>query len=338
MYYFIVNLTSRTGKAREIWIKVEQELNRRNVAYEAYVTEHEGHARELADELCTKAVAYMAEQERVCLVVVGGDGTVNEVINGMHHFEEIQFGYIATGSGNDLGRGLKISKDPIEALDGILDAKEVFPMDLGRVTDEKGTSRYFAISSGIGIDADVCRLTLNSKLKKILNHLGLGSLTYVLLTIKALFTMPTTEVSAVFHTTGKCSQSDRTPYAEDIFASSEATGSKAEAKKIDKMIFIAGMNHPWEGGGVPMSPNANPQDGKLSVCCVYGIPRWKTFFLLILLIQAKHVGIKGIEIIDCDSYELHLESPMVLHCDGEYLGEHKVIQYTCEKGKLQVLK
>lgn len=343
-YYFIVNLTSRTGKARKIWIEVERELKRQEIAYEAYMTEYEGHGRELADALCTRALeerTAFEEPERKtvpafglgnhpepesrkasgqlkepsgtsCLVVVGGDGTANEVINGMHHFEEILFGYIPTGSGNDLGRGLGIPREPLLALQGILEAKEAFPMDLGRVTDGDGNSRYFNISSGIGIDADVCRMALTSRLKKFLNQLGLGSLTYVILTIKALFTMPTTQVTALFD-----------------------GGSK---RKISKMIFVAGMNHPWEGGGVPMAPKAGCQDGKLSVCLVYGIPRLKAFFLLPVLVRGRHEGLKGFEIVDCERYELHLETPMVLHADGEYLGQQRVIRYACEKGKLLVLK
>lgn len=346
-YYFIVNLTSRTGKARKIWIEVERELKRQKVDYEAYMTEYGGHGRELANALCTRAIAACglpeepgkpAAAERLgepgpegamepvagakclgepkepqsCLVVVGGDGTANEVINGMHHFEEILFGYIPTGSGNDLGRGLGISREPLLALQGIMEAKEVFPMDLGRVTDGEGNSHYFNISSGIGIDADVCRMALSSRLKKFLNFLGLGSLTYVILTIKALFTMPTTEVTASF--------------------------DGGEKRKISKMIFVAGMNHPWEGGGVPMAPGANSRDGKLSVCCVYGIPRLKAFFLLPVLVQGKHEGLKGFEVVNCKSYELRLETPMVLHADGEYLGRQQVIRYECEKGKLLVRK
>lgn len=315
MYFFIVNITSRTGKARKIWIEIEKELKKQKVAYEAYVTTHEGHARELAKSLCSKGMKYRKEHpgHQVSLVVTGGDGTANEVINGMHHFEEIQFGYIPTGSGNDLGRGLGISKKPLEALEGILKARTVFPMDLGLVTDDAGNTHRFAISSGIGIDADVCRMALSSRLKTFLNYLGLGSLTYVLLTVKALFTMPTTEVTAVF--------------------------DGGEPKKIDKMIFVAGMNHPWEGGGVPMAPRADAQDGKLSVCCVYGIPRWRTFFLLPLLVRGRHEGrLRGFEIINCEKYQLTLAHPMVLHTDGEYLGEMTDIRYSCEKGKLQVIK
>lgn len=288
-------------------MEVEGELKRQGIAYEAYMTEYEGHGRELADALCTRALS-----RKSCLVVVGGDGTANEVINGMHHFEEILFGYIPTGSGNDLGRGLGISREPLLALQGILEAKEVFPMDLGRVTDGEGNSHFFNISSGIGIDADVCRMALTSRLKKFLNQLGLGSLTYVILTVKALFSMPTTQVTVRFD-----------------------HGSK---RRISKMVFVAGMNHPWEGGGVPMAPKANCQDGKLSVCLVYGIPRLKAFFLLPVLVWGRHEGLKGFEVVECESYELRLETPMVLHADGEYLGRQRMIRYVCEKGKLQVVK
>lgn len=309
MYFFIVNLTSRTGKAREIWIQVEKELKRRGVAYEAYITKYAGHAGELADELCTRGAE---DPAGACLVVVGGDGTANEVINGMHDFDRIRFGYIPTGSGNDLGRGLKLPKDPRKALDGILKAREPFRMDLGLVTDGAGRERYFAISTGIGIDAEVCRQALTSKLKKFLNHLGLGSLTYVLLTVKSLFTMPTTELDISF--------------------------DGGEKKRISRMIFVAGMIHPWEGGGVPMAPRADCQDGKLSVCCVYGIPRWKAFFLLPRLVQGKHEGLKGFEIVDCRQYELKIMGPMAVHGDGEHLGEQTHVTCRCLPGKLQVMK
>ena len=314
MYYFIVNRTSRTGKTKKFWEKIKEELKERKILYEAYVTKYQGHASELADMICTKAIAYKEthpQEEKVCLVVVGGDGTVNEVINGMHHFEEIHFGYIPAGSGNDLGRGLRIPKNSMESLERVLNSKETYSMDLGRVKYGKDTTRYFAISSGIGLDADVCRMAITSGLKKFLNQIGLGRLTYVLLTIKALLTMPTVDIIIKF--------------------------PQQEERKIRKMIFVAGMNHPWEGGGVPMAPNANAQDGCFSICLAYDMSRIQAFLKLLLLVQGKHEGQKGVEIISCDRYQLLLKKPMALHEDGEYLGDVTKISYTCEKQKLKVL-
>ena len=185
MYYFIVNLTSRTGKAAKTWHQLKLELDQREVAYKAYVSEYPGHATRLAKMICNKA------DKDIRLIVVGGDGTANEVINGMEHFEKVTFGYIPSGSGNDLGRGLGISaKDPLEALQRILEAEQARYMDLGRVSwaDDRGIrqSRLYAISAGIGFDALVCELALHAKLKTFLNRIGLGKLVYLILTVKSM--------------------------------------------------------------------------------------------------------------------------------------------------------
>lgn len=314
MYFFIVNLTSRTGKTKKIWLEIQRELKKRNVLYKTYLTKYESHAKVLASEICTECTQYTKENpgSETCLVVVGGDGTVNEVINGMHHFEQVTFGYIATGSGNDLGRGLGISKNHLEALEHILNAEELYAMDLGHVTWSEEGSSYFAISSGIGLDADVCKMALTSKLKVWLNRFHMGSLTYMLLTMKALVTMPTTKVTAVF--------------------------DQEEKRTLEKVIFIAGMNHRYEGGGIPMAPLADDRDQKLSVCCAYGIPRWRAFLLLPVLAMGKHTKVKGFEVFNCTSYELWLERSMVLHSDGEYRGTLANMKFTCIPGKLKIRK
>ena len=88
MYYFIVNLTSRTGKAAEVWRQIKAELDSREIVYKAYVSEYPGHAMKLAQKICNRA------DEDIRLIVVGGDGTVNEVINGMEHFEFVAAGLV----------------------------------------------------------------------------------------------------------------------------------------------------------------------------------------------------------------------------------------------------
>lgn len=305
MYYFIVNTKSRTGKADGIWKTLEAYLTQEKVLYKSYITEYEGHAKLLASELSKMSM------EEITIVVVGGDGTVNEVINGIEDFSKIRFGYIPLGSGNDLARGLGVSGEPLEILKRILTSNTVQAMDLGYACYGDDKKKYFSISSGVGIDAFVCKEALHSKLKKFLNAIHLGSLTYLCLTVKSLFTMPTTNAKVIF--------------------------DDGRIRHLNKTIFIVGMNHRAEGGGVPMAPRASAFDGKLSVCLVHGIPRWKTFFLLPILVAGKHEKRNGFEVVNCKSCEIQLEQELVLHTDGEYCGMRKAIWLCCEPGLLRLI-
>ena len=254
MLYFIVNEKSRSGRGAQIWKEVQRELVKRGIHYRHYVTEHEGHATRLAVEICAKT------DDDICLAVVGGDGTANEVINGITHPEKVRFGLIPTGSGND---------------------------------------------------ALVCKKALTSKLKVFLNKLHLGKLTYLLITVQSLFSMQTTEAAV---------RLDETP-----------------ERKLDRIIYIAAMNFKAEGGGVPMAPKADATDGKLSICSVHGIPKWRTFLCLPFLVAAKHTGIRGFDIDDCGTCEVRLKDPMVLHADGEYCGDVTKLQFRCLPGMLRVM-
>ena len=307
MYYFIVNKHSRTGKGAEIWKLLKKRLEEKQVPYKAYVSEYAGHAFLLADQVCSEA------EMDDCLIVVGGDGTVNEVLNGMKNFEKIRFGLIPTGSGNDFGRGLGVEKEPLRQLERLLGSKHEDAMDIGKVTyGEKNESRRFAISSGIGMDAIVAKKALESKLKKVLNAVHLGKITYLIITVETLFSM-TTATGTVCYDQG-------------------------EEESFKKMIFAAAMNFRAEGGGVPMAPSASAMDGKLSVCLTNGIPKWLTFFCLPFLVAAKHEWIKGFQIRDCKTCELHLDVPMVLHADGEYCGDVRDVKFECLEGMLRVMR
>lgn len=310
MYYFIVNLTSRTGKAAKTWHQLKLELDQREVAYKAYVSEYPGHATRLAKMICNKA------DKDIRLIVVGGDGTANEVINGMEHFEKVTFGYIPSGSGNDLGRGLGISaKDPLEALQRILEAEQVRYMDLGRVSwaDDRGIrqSRLYAISAGIGFDALVCELALHAKLKTFLNRIGLGKLVYLILTVKSM----------------------RALQVQDAYIEFE----DGESYELKAMVFAAAMNQPYEGGGVPMAPDAKNDDGLLSVIFVEDIPKKKMPRMLLRLLLKKHKKIQGLRLKDTKSVRIHSDTPLVVHSDGEFCGYRTDIRFEAEKGKLRIL-
>lgn len=305
MLHFIVNKKSRSGNGAHIWAAAELYLKAHDIDYKMYATEYPGHAVELAKEISE------LPEEDIRLVAVGGDGTINEVVNGITNFEKVRFGIIPTGSGNDFACGLGLKGTPTEHLERILSSTEDFVIDLGQVTwNGCEKPRKFAISAGIGMDAIVCERVEKSKLKKVLNKIGLGKLTYVLITIHTLFSMTTGTLNAKID---------------------------GKQKRFNKMIFAAAMNFRAEGGGVPMSPKADAQDGLLSVCYCYGIPKPLTFVLLLFLVAAKHSWIKGIKIIDSQAADLRLDVPMTLHTDGEVIGHVTDAKFECIPGILRMM-
>lgn len=313
--HIIFNVSARSGKTRALWREVKKTLQERAVAFQAYRTLREGHATQIARTLCE------LPDEAVYIAVLGGDGTINEVLNGITDFEKVRLGVMPTGSGNDFGRGLGLSKNPLDALERILECMQreeagtpVPRIDLGSVYwDGCEHPRIFGISAGVGLDALVCKKALSSKLKSFLNRIHLGKLTYVLLTVQSLFTMDTAEIAM-------CCAPER------------------EEKRMERVIFAAAMNLPAEGGGVPMAPRALSTDGLLSVSSASGIPKWRTFFCLPFLVAAKHEKIKGFSVLDTPEVALHISKPMVLHADGEYCGDVTYVTFTCLKGKLQLLR
>ena len=311
MYYFIVNYTGGSGKAKKTWDRVHFLLKQKGINYKAYVTKYTGHATELAKRISE------LEEEDIRLVVVGGDGTINEVLNGITDFSRIRFGLIPTGSGNDFARGMGIPKDTDAALDMMLSATRGVDIDLGEVTTENGYKRIFGISSGIGLDAIVCKKMLSSKTKNILNKFRIGHVAYILLTISTLFSMETYKVKVWMKlSNGKDSE---------------------QSLSFKDLIFLAAMNFPAEGGGVPMNPMAKYDDGLLSICAVSGIPKWRTFLMLPVLMKSKHVGKKGFMLQDVEYLVFDADRPMVLHGDGEYLGDEKHIEMKVLRGILNVL-
>lgn len=309
MLYFIANQTSRTGKGAKIWENVQNCLKNNQISYQSYITEYEGHATELAKMICNM------DDDDIVLVVVGGDGTMNEVINGMEHFDKVRFAMIPAGSGNDFARGLGITKDYALNVNRLIEGYKKGPnfyksVDLGKVTWDGNHSRLFGISSGVGMDAIVSKKALHSNLKKILNKIHLGKLTYIILTIQTLFSMDTGELEVTFD---------------------------GEKMSFHKLIFMAAMNLVAEGGGVPMAPKASAFDGKLSVSSASGIPKWRTFFCLPILVAAKHENLKGFHIKDSKETRIHISKPFVLHADGEYCGDVTDLVYTCEENKLHMI-
>lgn len=307
MYHFIINPKSSSGKGIHYWWNIKKELDRQKISYTANLTQQEGHATELARKICLQ---YKGIKN---IVVVGGDGTLNEVLNGLDNFEEVLLGYIPSGSSNDLARSLKIPKDPLMALSNILKPRKFIYLDYGEILfhEKNMEPRKFICSSGIGYDAAVCDEVQSSILKKRLNGFGVGKLIYLAIALKQVFRIGFLDTTVIID------------------------GIRRSSYK--NVLLISGMIHQYEGGGLKMAPGADPTDGKLSVCLVHSLSRTAIFLLLPTIIFGKHIHIKGVETFKCSNIEIISSQKSAVHTDGEVPAHSSHIAIRCVPGKLRMI-
>ena len=145
MIEIIVN--SRSKKSLIEVERIENELKLMMLSYKVLKTSKKKNANDLMNEVTGDD-----------LIVIGGDGTINEVINNYHGKEFI---YLAYGSGNDLARSIKFNRN-IE-ISKLLDSNKYIEYDVGVVNDRKFCSGF-----DIGFNADIIKRANGSRLKKYL--------------------------------------------------------------------------------------------------------------------------------------------------------------------------
>jgi YegS/Rv2252/BmrU family lipid kinase len=143
-YYFIVNPVAARGKASRVGAMVNKICKDRNLDFELVNTEKAGDATILAAA---------AKDKFECIVAVGGDGTINETVNGLIGGAS-KLGIVPVGSGNDFVRALDLPHKIIKTID-ILLAMKTRVIDVGQAGN-----RYFQNGLGIGFDAWVVQETM----------------------------------------------------------------------------------------------------------------------------------------------------------------------------------
>jgi diacylglycerol kinase (ATP) len=160
-YLVICNPVSRGNKAMKEAVWLLKNLSRLGVRHEAFFTDYPGHARNIVKRWL----------DRVDVVVaVGGDGTVNEVVNGMMDVggQDKTLAVFPAGTANDFCHNVGIAHDRMEALRTLL-TDNGRRMDLIRYNDS-----YAAVTVGIGVDAEVAYKTLSHKRVRIPAYIAVG--------------------------------------------------------------------------------------------------------------------------------------------------------------------
>lgn len=283
MYYFIVNPKASSGVGLKKWKALAVLLKKNKLPYQVFFTDGAGSAT-------LHARVITSRKEEVMLVAVGGDGTANEVLNGICDFTRTTFGYVPTGSSNDLARAMNLPSEPEEAIKLLLHPEAVRHVNVGFVTSGN-SSRRFLVSSGIGFDAAVCHEALNSRLKKHLNRFHLGKLTYLGIALKHILLLKGTPAKLILDDGRRFS--------------------------FPKVFFCTFMNTKYEGGGFQFCPEAQPDDDLLDICLVEQMRKTKIFRVLPTAYPGKHTRTKEVHICQCRRAHIKTPRPMAVHTDGE---------------------
>lgn len=303
MYNFIVNPNARSGLGQKVWKDLEAILKSEKVEYQVFFTKYQRHATAITREITSDGKEHV-------IVALGGDGTVNEVVNGITYYDKAILGYIPIGSSNDFARGLELPTDPAEALRTVLTQPHLHPMDIGELR-YKNKIRRFAVSAGFGFDADICHEVVVSHLKYFLNKLKLGKLTYVGVALHRLFLTTPRTVTLTLDTGEKLS--------------------------FPKTYFVALMNNCYEGGGLKFAPNAHNDDGKLDIMVASNVSKLKVLFILPFAFSGLHVRFKGVTMFQCNKVDLHCDHALPLHTDGEPIFLQSNVTAGCASEKLRII-
>lgn len=306
MLAFIVNPGSGLGKGYRVWKHIKEYLDKKKIAYQLHITEKSGCAKDFARELSN-----MESEEEIRLIIIGGSGTVNEVLEGILISDRLVLAHIPTGFSNDLAKGMRLENSPIKALKRILKQKEVGYVDYGVMNWGESKHRRFLVSSGIGLDGEVAKYMMD--LKK--HHMG------------ETLCLPC-RIKSIFHI---CSM---------IFKEKPRKGyiilDGIKKVEFNSIIFISSNIHPYNSG-VRIAPKANNRDGELSVCIIHQRSKLKLLNILFRALWGNHLKYSGVRTYECRELEICLEEVGDVHTDGEYLGSCDRLEVCCIHNKLKFI-
>ena len=289
----IFNPAARGDKAR----RLRRYLDDLRAQATLKLTAAAGDARRLAAEAVSEGFEV--------IVAAGGDGTLNEVVNGMgdapEGFERARLGLLPLGTVNVFARELDIPTRLEAAWEAIRQGKET-RIDLPCVDHDTGGARqrrYFAQLAGAGLDARAIEL-VHWPLKK-----QIGPLAYVVAGLKAL-----------------------------LGAQSKITATGGSRSATGELVLIG--NGRLYGGDYKVFPNADLRDGRLDVC-VFPRVTWLTLARCgPSLLLSGSLPASAVELFQAESLTLTSPSPTPLEADGELIG-HLPATFSLQRSRLRVI-
>ena len=290
-WFVIVNPNAGKGKGKKDWDKISLLLNQNGFSFTHKFTTNKYHAMELV----SKAV-YDGMRK---FIVVGGDGTLNEAVNGIFSHgktspADVVLGMIPVGTGNDWGRMFHISLHYEEAI-AILKKGKTFRQDIGvirYIESGKQESRYFINIAGLGFDASVVHKANRQK-----DEGKGGMLLYFLTIFTTLMGYKSTHISV--HVDGNSVLDD------DVLSVSLGIGKYA-------------------GGGMSQTPDAKPDDGLIDLTVIKNMSKLRVIASLKKLYDGNILKHSRIEGFIGREIRINSDPPVFAEVDGESLGQTPV--------------
>lgn len=281
-HLLIVNPVSGRGFAGRALPEIENRIREQGVKYQVALTERPWHAAELAEQ--------GARQGYEVVVAAGGDGTTNEVLNGLMrarnagYGQQTALGILAVGTGNDFAAGMGI---PVGVQEGCRVLVENYRrrVDVGRLEGgDYPQGRYFGNGVGIGFDAATGFVAAR------IRHLR-GMLLYLLAALETIF---------IYY---------KPPTVRLTFDGQEI---------LQPSLMISIMNGRRMGGGFLFAPKADVTDGLFDLCIASSASRLRILQLIPYFIKGTQATQKEVSTGQARKVEVTaVEGTLPIHCDGE---------------------
>jgi len=277
----VVNPTSGRGLAGRSLPEIERRLKDYGVDYHVTLTRRPWHAAELAEQ--------GARQGYDSVVAVGGDGTANEVLNGLLRaraagYRSMAMGILAVGTGNDFASGMGIPPG-VEAGCRVLAENHRRCMDVGRLEGgDYPQGRYFG--NGVGIGFDAATGFVAAKIRRLR-----GLLLYLLAALETLF---------IYY---------RPPVVRIVCDDQET---------VQPSLMVSIMNGRRMGGGFLFAPHAETTDGLFDLCIASSASRLRILQLIPYFLKGTQATQKEVKTARARRVEVTaLQGTLPIHCDGE---------------------
>jgi diacylglycerol kinase (ATP) len=294
----IANPASGRGRGQHVISYVSKVLPEKGVRFDLVQTECPGHAAELARQAVSDGYR--------TIVALGGDGTVNEIINGLcldlsddpNPPAVVTLGIVPAGSGNDFAYAIGLPPTVPEALDRLVEGNTRL-VDVGRIND-----RLFAYGVGMGF---IAQANIESRKIKWMH----GTLLYVIAFLKVLlFQFGTHELEITV---------DDTQIKQRVMLAAVANGGRT-------------------AGAFLLSPDARIDDGLLDLCIIAPASRLDVLRFMPLVLKGHHTKLDAVQTFTGREVKIRSGKPLVTHVDGEVFGRgERYYEFSLLPAQLRVI-